>query len=165
VKKRDLIRLTTLRIFELMAEQRTLGQRLVDSTESKTLNALNRHQQIKQQNKIDEQVFRKTFYDYVDNMHWYLDQEIEKSSDLIIQLRLHFSSFLNKLIDSVQIEKRALLFTANARMNLFYLCDKWSGRFSLTQHHNQANNNNVNINNSNNVSNPNNSTGLLSMTK
>lgn len=65
----------------------------------------------------------------------YLDQETEKYSELTVQIRLHFNIFLHKLIDSVPMEKRGLLFSSVTRTNLFYLCDKWSGRFSLMQHH------------------------------
>jgi hypothetical protein len=80
------------------------------------------------------QAFFKAFADYVDGIQAYLDQEGDKSSDLTAQIRLHFSMFLYKLVDSAPAHKRALLFTGNSRCNLFFLCDKWSGRFSLMQH-------------------------------
>jgi hypothetical protein len=143
MKKREVIRLTIVRIFELMAEHRTLGKRIID-TAQKSLNVLNLHQQLQQQNQLDEQQFRKTFNDYIDGIQFYLDLETEKSSDLIVQTRLHFSIFLYKLIDSVPCEKRDSLFSSTTRYNLFYMCDKWSGRFSLMQHNQlcqQASNN------------------------
>jgi hypothetical protein len=67
-------------------------------------------------------------------MQAYLDQESDKLSDINVQIRLHFCNFLHKLIDSVSKEKRSILFNSITRVNLFNLCDKWSGRFSLTQH-------------------------------
>ena len=134
MKKRDVIRLAIVRIFELMSEQRTLGKRLID-TSKRVQQVKNLHQQLIQQHMNDEQQFKKTFNEYVDGMHAYLDSEAEKHSDLIVQIRLHFSIFLHKLIDSVSKEKRAVLFSPSTRYNLFYLCDKWSGRFSLMQHH------------------------------
>lgn len=135
MKKRDLIRLTIVRIFELMAEQRTLGKRLIDTMQRPTHQLYAElHQQIQQQHQANEQAFFKSFADYVDGIQVYLDQESEKYSDLTVQIRLHFSMFLHKLIDSVAAEKRAQLFTGTSRCNLFFLCDKWSGRFSLMQH-------------------------------
>ena len=145
MKKRDVIRLTIVRIFELMAEQRTFGKRLVDAATPKPTQRgkVQTHQQ--QQHQADEQMLRKMFNDFVDSIYTYLDQESEKYSDFIVQIRLHFSLFLHKLIDSVSNEKRGLLIAANTRCQLFYLCDKWSGKFSLMQHqhltqpNNQAN--------------------------
>ena len=146
MKKRDVIRLTIVRIFELMAEQRTFGKRLVDAATPKPAQRgkVQTHQQ--QQHHADEQMLRKMFNDFVDSIYSYLDQESEKYSDFIVQIRLHFSLFLHKLIDSVSNEKRGLLIAANTRCQLFYLCDKWSGKFSLMQHqhltqpNNQVNN-------------------------
>jgi hypothetical protein len=133
MKKRDVVRLAIIRIFELMAEQRTLGKRIIETTR-KSSYLKNLHPQIAQQYTNDEQHFKKTFNDYVDNMQAYLDQETDKSLEINIQIRLHFCNFLYKLIDSVGKEKRPLLFNSITRVNLFNLCDKWSGRFSLTQH-------------------------------
>ena len=131
MKKRDVVRLAITRIFELMAEQRTLGKRVIDtSRKSSFLKSL--HPQVAQQYTNEEQQFKKTFNDFVDNMHAYLDQESDKASEVSAQVRLHFCNFLHKLIDSVAKDKRALLFSsATTRVNLFSLCDKWSGRFSL----------------------------------
>lgn len=133
MKKRDVIRLCVVRILELMTEHRTLGKRLVDTFKKSGSSQL--HQQIQQQQQSDEQQLRKMFTDYVEGMLLYLDQEADKvNSDLVVQIRLHFSKFLYKIVDSVFLEKRTPLFTFTTRNSLFYLCDKWSGRFSLTQH-------------------------------
>ncbi len=138
MKKRDLTRLAIVRIFELMAEQRTLGKRIIDTT-SKPNNRLylQLHQQIQQQHQANENLLLKSFHEYVDSIHAYLDQEQDpnnKYSDLTVQIRLHFSIFIAKLAESVASDKRNLLFSTNSRTSLFYLCDKWSGRFSLSQH-------------------------------
>ena len=45
----------------------------------------------------------------------------------------YFFLYFTKLIETVSKEKRASLFNSTTRVNLFYLCDKWSGRFSITQ--------------------------------
>lgn len=137
MKKKDFVRLALIRIFELMAEQRTLGKRIID-TVKKSYQLKYQHQLLAQQHLNDEQQLRKTFNEYIEGMQCYLDQEAEKHSDLIVSIRLHFSMFLHKLIDSVQKEKRSYLFNENLRYQLFYLCDKWSGRFSLMQHHQLA---------------------------
>lgn len=134
MRKKDWVRLALVRVFELMAEQRTLGKRIID-TVKKSYQLKYQHQLLGQQHLSDEQQLRKTFNDYIEGMHFYLDQESEKHSDFIVSTRLHFSMFLFKLIDSVQKEKRVYLFNESVRYNLFYLCDKWSGRFSLMQHH------------------------------
>lgn len=145
MRKRDLVRLAIVRIFELMAEQRSLGRRILDtfkkppsaSYQQPSTKQQSLHQPIAQQHFQDEQQLRKTFGDYIEGMHLFLDQQTEKhqSSDLVVLIRLHFSMFIYKLIDSVQHkEKRALIFPENIRYSLFYLCDKWSGRFSLMQH-------------------------------
>jgi hypothetical protein len=152
MKKRDVVRLAIIRIFELMAEQRTLGKRLVDTSKRpKSAHLKSMHPQVAQQYINEEQNFKKTFNDYVDNMHAYLDQESsttadsnKNSSDLTLQIRLHFSNFLHKLIDSVHRDKRSLLFSSATRVNLFNLCDKWSGRFSLTQQQQHSYSSNIN---------------------
>jgi hypothetical protein len=135
MKKRDLTRLAIVRIFELLAEQRTLGKRIIDTTRKPTHRLyLQLHHQIQQQHQANEQLLLKSFHDYVDSVHAYLDQDQEsssKNSELTIQTRLHFSIFVAKLTESVISNKRHLLFNANSRAGLFYLCDKWSGRFSL----------------------------------
>ena len=57
MKKRDLVRLSVVRVFELMAEQRTLGRRLLD-TMSRPTHPLyaQLHAQIQQQHQSNEQV-------------------------------------------------------------------------------------------------------------
>lgn len=164
MKKRDQTRLAIVRIFELMAEQRTLGKRIIDTTQKpKHQLYLQLHQQIQQQHQNNEQQLLKTFHDYVDGIQAYLDQESEKYSDILIQTRLHFSLFMHKLIDSVPSERRGILFAGNTRYNLFYLCDKWSGRFSLMQHQHltQSQNQNSALNSSSGASN----SGILSLSR
>ncbi len=136
VKKRDLIRLTIVRIFQFLADQRTLSKRLVDANRKQSHVKYHFHLQ---QQLDDEKQLRKTFFDFVESVQIYLDQDSiadKQQSELNIQIRLHFSIFLYKLFDSVkEKEKRFNLLPANTRSALFFLCDKWSGRFSLQQHH------------------------------
>ena len=136
VKKRDLIRLTIVRIFQLLADQRTLAKRLVDATRKQAHVKYHFHQQ---QQLDDEKQLRKTFIEFVESVQAYLEQDTvvdKQQSELNVQTRLHFSIFLHKLFDSVlDKEKRSQLLPATTRCSLFYLCDKWSGRFSLQQHH------------------------------
>lgn len=170
MRKRDLVRLAIVRIFELMAEQRSLGKRLLDtfkkppSTSATAATSTSSgpqsspggshahqstimkhlHQSIAYQHAQDEQVLRKTFMEYLEGMPFFLDQDASGSStsdskhqqfDLVVLTRLHFSLFIYKLIDSVQPkEKRSLLIPESMRFTLFCLCDKWAGRFSLSQH-------------------------------
>ena len=185
MRKRDLVRLAIVRIFEIMSEQRSLGKRLLDtfkkppspssSTQSTTAtttltsspggssnqqslsqNQKHLHQSITQQRMQDEQQLRKIFNEFVEGVPYFLDSDSsgpasstsssdakhqQQSADLIVLIRLHFSLFIHKLIDSVQPkEKRALLFPESIRTTLFCLCDKWSGRFSLLQHNHFFNN-------------------------
>lgn len=97
MRKRDLVRLAIVRIFELMAEQRSLGKRLLDtfkkpSSTSTTIGASqlspgsssshqssslkHLHQSIAQQHLVDEQQLRKTFIEYMEGMPFFLDQEL-----------------------------------------------------------------------------------------
>ena len=171
LKKRDLIRLTIVRIFQLLADQRTLSKRLLDATRTKQVHV--KYHFHRQQQLEDEKQLRKTFDDFIESVQLYLEQEQQQLTlplpppppqpqqqqqllqtaitDFNSQTRLHFSILLHKLINSVHDkEKRTHLLTTSTRTSLFMLCDKWSGRFSLQNNsliNNQYNNNN-NINTS-----------------
>ena len=131
VKKRDYIRLTLIRIFELLAESGTLAKIMVD--------------------RADE-IVRRTFLEYIDGVVNYFEQETEKNSDIMLQIRLHFCKFISKLIESIQIAttqqqqsshqaqqqpqsskltSNFSLFSLNTRYNLFDLFDKWSSKYSI----------------------------------
>jgi hypothetical protein len=136
MKKKDVTRLAIVRILELCAEQCTLGKRLIDEAVATK--------------KDHPTLFEKTFSDYIDGMCVYLEQTtttttVSQSSqtglnepDLVVQARIHFCLFLHKLVDSVNRDRRHLLFKESTKYTLFFMCDKWSGRFSLSQHLNNS---------------------------
>ena len=165
MKKRDTIRLAIVYIFELMSEQKTLGRRLIDTKRKLSHLKSQQHQLLMQKN---EELFQ-TFRDYIDQMLLHLEQESDKNIlDLNLQIRIHFSLLLHKLIDSINRDKRINLFSQTSRHNLFHLFDKWSGRFSLNQQVsvNSTNTQSNNSSNTNTLSNPNFAqSGLLSLSR
>lgn len=117
IRKRDQMRLTLIRIFEYSAESGTFARIIGE--------------------KSDETI-RKTFVDYIEAAYLYLEQENDKNSDVLTQIRIHFSKFISKIIMSIEKTKRGFLLEKQTRSNLFYLIDKWCGRFGLihnTNHH------------------------------
>ncbi|RNA38647.1 furry isoform X3, partial [Brachionus plicatilis] len=120
LKKKDLARLALVRIFELMAEHKTLSKRIMDTYKNPT----------NLQHFNDEQM-RKMFVDFIDTIYSYVESEGDKSYDHLNQIRLHFSMFVHKFIDSVAKEKRSVIFNDALRHNLFNLMTKWSGKFCI----------------------------------
>lgn len=139
MRKRDLTRLAIVRIFEIMAEQRSLGKRILDTYKKppssggggqtvspSNMHALKPHQLhqpiVAQQHMQDEQQLRKTFNEYVEGMLFSLEQDTDgsggtgskqqqqpSSGDLVVPIRLHFSMFVYKLTDSVQAREKRAL--------------------------------------------------------
>ncbi|CAF0877343.1 unnamed protein product [Brachionus calyciflorus] len=127
LKKKDWTRLALVRIFELMAEQQTLGKRILETYKenSKFLNS--------QQFQVNDEIqLRKSFMEFIETMYGYLESENERFYDHINQIRLHFSMFIYKLIDSIPKDKRNLILNDLLRQNLFNLILKWCGKFYVT---------------------------------
>jgi hypothetical protein len=125
-KKREYIRLALIKIFEHICDMDTFVRYCYE---------------------FQDESIRKTFFEYIDGCIYFLDQEQEKNSDMMLKIRLYFSKFVEKLVDTIikfnerlnlsqqaqqpNASKKPLIQT-NLRNNLFYLIDKWSGRFSIT---------------------------------
>jgi hypothetical protein len=139
-KKRDYIRLALIKIFEHICDTDTFVRYCYE---------------------FNDEGIKKTFLEYIDGCIYYLDQEQEKNSDVVLMIRSYFSKFIERLVHSIikynekakqvlyaqqslnttvasttttttaTTTKKSLIHTS-LRTNLFYLIDKWSGRYSIT---------------------------------
>lgn len=111
-RKRDLMRSQLARIFELMAENKILAQINADTIEN------------------DSKSLHSTFLDYIEGARLYLESENEKDLPHLKEIRLHFSRFIQHLINNTPLKYRATLLSKSVRYSLFHLFANWSGRFS-----------------------------------
>ena len=133
LKKKDLARLAIVRIFELMAEQKTLAKRITHTFSTNGQKATNvaTNSIHHQQQQHNEEQMRKIFIEFMDTIYSYVESEGDKSYDHLNQIRIHYSMFVYKFIDSLSIDIRSTIVNETMRLNLFNLMLKWCGRFGL----------------------------------
>ncbi|RWS23768.1 protein furry-like protein, partial [Leptotrombidium deliense] len=112
-KRRELLRVQLGRLLELIAEKGTFG---VSSA------ALDR----------DAGTLSNTLVEYIDGMRLYLESENDKDAPSVMDMKLHFSGFVSKLIRNFPVENRNNLLSRDLRRNLFYLFASWSGQYSIS---------------------------------
>ncbi|CAI4228998.1 unnamed protein product [Auanema sp. JU1783] len=105
-KRKDLLRLQLVRLFEVAVMRGLLQSALIDSTGS--LNTL--------------------LIDFVDAMRINLESDQDRDMAIITSLRLHFAKLVALLIDSVAPEYRANLIPDDRKQSLFYLFIGWCSR-------------------------------------
>ncbi|XP_076468272.1 protein furry-like isoform X4 [Babylonia areolata] len=113
-RKRDLLRVQLAHIFQLLAENKVFGQ--------------------SEAGAIDMETGQLTsmFVDYIDGARQYLEGENDRDLPILQEIRLHFSCFLQHLINNTPMEYRKTLLSRELRYSLFHLFANWSGHFSLT---------------------------------
>ncbi|XP_042872601.1 protein furry-like isoform X6 [Penaeus japonicus] len=108
-KRRDALRVTLVKLFEMSAEQGTfaLSESVIDG---------------------DTGALQKRYLEYMDGARLYLENENDKDNTLQ-QIKTHFCHFVRKLIGSFSLEQRQTLIPRALRKDLFYLFASWSGVF------------------------------------
>ncbi|KAG7159890.1 furry-like 2, partial [Homarus americanus] len=108
-RRRDALRVTLVKLFEMIAEQGTfaLSESVIDG---------------------DTGALLKRYLEYMDGARVYLESENDKDNTLL-QIKTHFCHFVRKLIGSFSLEQRQTLIPRSLRKGLFYLFASWSGVF------------------------------------
>ncbi|XP_054884162.1 protein furry homolog isoform X2 [Poeciliopsis prolifica] len=113
-ERRDLLRLQLLRIFELLADAGVIS----DSTNG----ALER----------DTLALGALFLEYVDLTRMLLETENDKETEILKDIRAHFSAMVANFIQCVPVHQRRFLFPQQSlRHHLFILFSQWAGPFSI----------------------------------
>ncbi|XP_063955306.1 protein furry homolog [Lytechinus pictus] len=110
-RRRDFLRVHLIRVFELIAEHGLFRERCLLGKETQPLNS--------------------TFIDYIEGMRLFLESESDKDSPTLMEIRLHFSGFIGRLIRSVPAEHRANLLPRDVRYSVFFLCGAWCRKLGV----------------------------------
>ncbi|XP_026878435.2 protein furry homolog-like isoform X1 [Electrophorus electricus] len=113
-RRRDILRVQLVRIFELLADSGVISQ--IGSGgldgESQSLNS--------------------TLLEYVDLTRQLLEAENDKESDTLRDIRSHFSALVANIIQNVPVHQRRSIFPQQSlRHSLFMLFSHWAGPFSI----------------------------------
>ncbi|KAK9739122.1 Cell morphogenesis N-terminal [Popillia japonica] len=111
-RRRDALRLQLVKVLELVAEYGTFG---VSSF------VLDR----------DTNSLHPTFLEYMDGARLYLESELDKHTNSVKEITLHFCSFITKMIKSFSLETCQTLLKRDLRKNLFLLFATWSGKYGV----------------------------------
>ncbi|XP_061834044.1 protein furry homolog-like isoform X4 [Nerophis lumbriciformis] len=113
-RRRDILRVQLVRIFELLADAGVISQIASGGFdgESHSLNS--------------------TLLDYVDMTRQLLEAENDKDSDTLKDIRCHFSALVANIIQNVPVHQRRTIFPQQSlRHSLFMLFSHWAGPFSI----------------------------------
>uniref|UniRef100_A0A667XR08 Furry homolog, like n=1 Tax=Myripristis murdjan TaxID=586833 RepID=A0A667XR08_9TELE len=111
-RRRDILRVQLVRIFELLADAGVISQIGGLDGESHSLNS--------------------TLLEYVDLTRQLLEAENDKDSDTLKDIRCHFSALVANIIQNVPVHQRRTIFPQQSlRHSLFMLFSHWAGPFSI----------------------------------
>ncbi|XP_065113196.1 protein furry homolog-like isoform X3 [Paramisgurnus dabryanus] len=113
-RRRDVLRVQLVRIFELLADSGVISQTASGGLdgESHSLNS--------------------TLLEYVDLTRQLLEAENDKDSDMLRDIRCHFSALVANIIQNVPVHQRRSIFPQQSlRHSLFMLFSHWAGPFSI----------------------------------
>uniref|UniRef100_A0A3B4BYW3 Furry homolog, like n=1 Tax=Pygocentrus nattereri TaxID=42514 RepID=A0A3B4BYW3_PYGNA len=111
-RRRDILRVQLVRIFELLADSGVISQIGGLDGESHSLNS--------------------TLLEYVDLTRQLLEAENDKDSDTLKDIRSHFSALVANIIQNVPVHQRRSIFPQQSlRHSLFMLFSHWAGPFSI----------------------------------
>ncbi|XP_056133696.1 protein furry homolog-like isoform X4 [Lampris incognitus] len=113
-RRRDILRVQLVRIFELLADAGVISQIASGGLdgESHSLNS--------------------TLLEYVDLTRQLLEAENDKDSDTLRDIRCHFSALVANIIQNVPVHQRRTIFPQQSlRHSLFMLFSHWAGPFSI----------------------------------
>ncbi|XP_076134284.1 protein furry homolog-like isoform X3 [Alosa pseudoharengus] len=113
-RRRDILRVQLVRIFELLADAGVVSQTASGGLDGET-HALN-----------------GTLLEYVDLTRQLLEAENDKDSDTLRDIRCHFSALVANIIQNVPVHQRRSIFPQQSlRHSLFMLFSHWAGPFSI----------------------------------
>ncbi|XP_077158033.1 protein furry homolog-like isoform X1 [Paroedura picta] len=113
-RRRDILRVQLVRIFELLADAGVISHSASGGLENET-HSLN-----------------NTLLEYVDLTRQLLEAENEKDSDTLKDIRCHFSALVANIIQNVPVHQRRSVFPQQSlRHSLFMLFSHWAGPFSI----------------------------------
>ncbi|CAJ1059965.1 protein furry homolog-like isoform X9 [Xyrichtys novacula] len=113
-RRRDILRVQLVRIFELLADAGVISQIASGGLdgESHSLNS--------------------TLLEYVDLTRQLLEAENDKDSETLKDIRCHFSALVANIIQNVPVHQRRTIFPQQSlRHSLFMLFSHWAGPFSI----------------------------------
>ncbi|XP_041695061.2 protein furry homolog-like isoform X5 [Coregonus clupeaformis] len=113
-RRRDILRVQLVRIFELLADAGVISQTVSGGLdgESHSLNSI--------------------LLEYVDLTRQLLEAENDKDSDTLKDIRCHFSALVANIIQNVPVHQRRTIFPQQSlRHSLFMLFSHWAGPFSI----------------------------------
>ncbi|MGH0127200.1 UNVERIFIED_CONTAM: hypothetical protein FKN15_051317 [Acipenser sinensis] len=113
-RRRDILRVQLVRIFELLADAGVISQTPSGGLDSET-HSLN-----------------NILLEYVDLTRQLLEAENDKDSDTLKDIRCHFSALVANIIQNVPVHQRRTIFPQQSlRHSLFMLFSHWAGPFSI----------------------------------
>ncbi|KAG5849714.1 hypothetical protein ANANG_G00074660 [Anguilla anguilla] len=113
-RRRDVLRVQLVRIFELLADAGVISQTASGGLDGET-HSLN-----------------PTLLEYVDLTRQLLEAENDKDSDTLKDIRCHFSALVANIIQNVPVHQRRAIFPQQSlRHSLFMLFSHWAGPFSI----------------------------------
>nr|XP_023679418.1 protein furry homolog-like isoform X2 [Paramormyrops kingsleyae] len=113
-RRRDILRVQLVRIFELLADAGVISQTASGGLDGET-HSLN-----------------STLLEYVDLTRQLLEAENDKDSDTLKDIRCHFSALVANIIQNVPVHQRRSIFPQQSlRHSLFMLFSHWAGPFSI----------------------------------
>lgn len=113
-RRRDILRVQLVRIFELLADAGVISQVASGGLDSES-HSLN-----------------STLLEYVDLTRQLLEAENDKDSDTLKDIRCHFSALVANIIQNVPVNQRRTIFPQQSlRHSLFMLFSHWAGPFSI----------------------------------
>uniref|UniRef100_A0A8C9WGE0 Furry homolog, like n=1 Tax=Scleropages formosus TaxID=113540 RepID=A0A8C9WGE0_SCLFO len=113
-RRRDILRVQLVRIFELLADGGVISQTASGGLDGE-MHSLN-----------------STLLEYVDLTRQLLEAENDKDSDMLKDIRCHFSALVANIIQNVPVHQRRSIFPQQSlRHSLFMLFSHWAGPFSI----------------------------------
>ncbi|XP_071847950.1 protein furry homolog-like isoform X4 [Apostichopus japonicus] len=113
-RRRDFLRVHLIRLFELLADHGLLR----DCCSCTVIK--------------DCATLHQTFISYVDGMRQVLDAEGDKDSPTLVEIRLHYSGFIHRLIRNLPVENRSQFLPNKVRHSAFHLCSSWCHTLGMT---------------------------------
>uniref|UniRef100_A0A665TRI3 Furry homolog, like n=1 Tax=Echeneis naucrates TaxID=173247 RepID=A0A665TRI3_ECHNA len=113
-RRRDILRVQLVRIFELLADAGVISQIASGGLDG------------------DSHSLNSTLLEYVDLTRQLLEAENDKDSDTLKDIRCHFSALVANIIQNVPVHQRRTIFPQQSlRHSLFMLFSHWAGPFSI----------------------------------
>ncbi|KAM6150664.1 protein furry homolog-like isoform 2-T2 [Erethizon dorsatum] len=113
-RRRDILRVQLVRIFELLADAGVISHSASGGLDNET------------------HFLNNTLLEYVDLTRQLLEAENEKDSDILKDIRCHFSALVANIIQNVPVHQRRSIFPQQSlRHSLFMLFSHWAGPFSI----------------------------------